>query len=95
MKIKPLFDRVLLRPESDQFGRTSSGILLSASSSEMPVIATVIAIGNGLVEAGENLAMQVSVGDKVIYNKFAGTEVLIDSSSHVIIKQTDILGIIE
>lgn len=95
MKIYPLFDRVLLLPEKDMFNRTSSGIMLSASSSEMPIIATVEAIGNGKIEAGENLDMQVSVGQKVIYNKYAGTEIVFDSTTYVIIKQTDILAIIE
>ncbi|MBQ9790809.1 MAG: co-chaperone GroES [Clostridia bacterium] len=95
MKITPLFDRVLLKPDGDQFGRTSTGIILGSSSSDAPVFATVIACGNGKVEAGENLEMQVKIGDKVIYNKFAGTEILLDSVTHVIIKQTDILGIIE
>ena len=95
MKLKPLFDRVLLKLEGDQFNRTSSGIILGATSSEMPVFALVVAVGNGKVEAGENLQMQVMVGDRVLYNKFAGTEVLIDSITHVIIKQTDILAIVE
>ena len=95
MNIKPLFDRVLLKPDGDIFNRTSSGILLSATSSEAPVTAEVIAIGNGKIEAGENLEMQVSVGNKVLYNKFAGTEISIDSNTYVIIKQTDILAVIE
>ena len=95
MKIKPLFDRVLLLPESTTNAKTKSGILLGASSSEMPVFASVVAIGDGKIDPGENLEMQVSVGDKVIYNKYAGTEIIIDSITHVIIKQTDILGIIK
>jgi len=94
MKIKPLFDRVLLLPDENEYKKTNSGILLGASSSEAPVFAKVIAIGDGKIEAGENLEMQVKPGDKVIYNKYAGTEIIIDSISHVIIKQTDILGII-
>ena len=95
MKVTPLFDRVLLLPESDQYNRTASGILLGASSSELPIIAKVIAIGSGKIEAGDNLEMQVNVGDKVLYNKFAGTEIIIDSNTYVIIKQTDILATIE
>ena len=95
MKIKPLFDRVVLLPEKDIFSRSTSGILLGASSSEMPIIAKVIEIGNGKIEAGENLEMQVKKGDKVIYNKFAGTEIILDSKTYTIIKQTDILAIIE
>lgn len=95
MKIKPLFDRVLLLPENNTLGRTNSGLFLGASSSEIPVIAKVIDVGNGKIEAGDNLEMQVNIGDKVIYNKYAGTEILIDSNTHVIVKQTDILGIIE
>ena len=94
MKISPLFDRVLLKPETDQFNRTVSGILLGASASEVPVYATVIAVGNGKIEAGENLEMQVKNGDKVIYNKYAGTEILANGEPFVIIKQTDILAII-
>ena len=95
MKIKPLFDRVLLLPENSTNNKTKSGILLGASSSEMPIFADVVAVGDGQIEAGENLEMQVSIGDKVVYNKYAGTEIIIDSVTHVIIKQTDILAIIE
>ena len=95
MKVYPLFDRVLLSPEKDMFNRTSSGIMLSASSSEMPIIATVEEVGNGKIEAGDNLEMQVKKGDKVIYNKYAGTEIILDSVTYTIIKQTDILAIIE
>ena len=94
MKITPLFDRVLLLPE-DKSNRTTSGILLGASSSEMPIIANVIAVGNGQVEAGDNLEMQVNIGDRVVYNKYAGTEIVINSKAYIIIKQTDILAIIE
>lgn len=95
MKITPLFDRVLLLPEGEQFNRTNSGILLGASSSEMPIVAKVVAVGNGKVEAGDNLDMQVSVDDKVLYNKFAGTEIVINAITYVIIKQTDILATLE
>lgn len=95
MKVNPLFDRVLLLPEGDQYKKTASGILLGASSSELPILAKVIAVGNGKVEAGENLEMQVNIGDKVLYNKFAGTEIIIDTITHVIIKQTDILAKID
>ena len=94
MKIKPLFDRVLLLPESNSNNKTKSGILLGASSSEMPIIAKVISVGDGKIEAGDNLEMQVSIDDRVIYNKYAGTEIIIDSVTYVIIKQTDILGIL-
>lgn len=95
MKVNPLFDRVLLLPEGDQYKKTASGILLGASSSELPIMAKVIAVGNGKIEAGENLEMQVNIGDKVLYNKFAGTEIIIDTITHVIIKQTDILAKID
>lgn len=95
MKVNPLFDRVLLLPEGDQYKKTASGILLGASSSELPILAKVIAVGNGKIEAGENLEMQVNIGDKVLYNKFAGTEIIIDTITHVIIKQTDILAKID
>ena len=94
MKIKPLFDRVLLEPKGDQFKKTSSGIILGASSSDAPIFASVVAIGNGQVEPGENLEMQVKVGDVVIFNKFAGTEILVDSATYIIIKQTDILAVL-
>ncbi len=95
MKIQPLFDRVLLKPEGDQFNRTNSGIILGSSASDAPVFATVIACGNGIIEAGENLEMQVNENDRVIYNKFAGTEIMINSATYIIIKQTDILAVVE
>ena len=95
MKITPLFDRVLLLPEENKNSRTASGILLGASPSEMPIIANVIAVGNGQIEAGDNLEMQVNIGDRVVYNKYAGTELVINSKAYVIIKQTDILATLE
>ena len=95
MKIQPLFDRVLTLPENPEYNKTQSGIILGAASLDMPITARVIAAGDGKIEASENLEMQVKPGDIVIYNKFVGTQVLIDGVSHIIVKQTDILGKVE
>ena len=88
--IKPLADRVLIKMvESEE--TTKSGIILSSGSKEKPQIAEVVAVGPGT----EEVKMNVKVGDKVIINKYSGTEVKYEGTEYTIVKQEDILAIVE
>ena len=90
--IKPLEDRVLLKMvEIDQ--TTKSGIILTANSQEKPQIAEVIAVGPGKTEDGKKIEMNIKVGDKVITNKYSGTEVKYEGTDYIIVKESDILAI--
>ena len=92
--IKPLFDRVVLKMvESEE--TTKSGILLAANSKEKPQVAVVVAVGPGGNIDGKDVVMQVKENDKVVFAKYAGTEIKIDGEEYIIVKQNDILGIIE
>ena len=95
MTIKPLADRVVLKSvEAEE--KTKTGILLTASAQEKPQIAEVVAIGPGARDdKGELIPMEVSVGDKVIAAKYAGTEVKFDGVEYTIVRQNDILAVVE
>ena len=95
MNIKPLADRVVLKSvEAEE--KTKTGILLTASAQEKPQIAEVVAIGPGARDdKGELIPMEVSVGDKVIAAKYAGTEVKFDGVEYTIVKQSDILAVVK
>ncbi|MBE7074910.1 MAG: co-chaperone GroES [Clostridiales bacterium] len=93
MNIKPLFDRVILKIEKEQAPNVG-GIFLPDISKEKSQIATVVAVGQGLSQDGNEIEMQVKVGDRVLFSKFAGTEFKYESEDLLIIKQTDILAII-
>lgn len=94
MKITPLFDRVLVKAE-EQKSVTKSGIILPSTSQERPIIAKVVAIGSGLDLSANKVEMQVKVGDRVLFNKFAGSEIKTDDGELVILRQIDIIGIVE
>lgn len=92
--IKPLADRVLIKMiEAEE--TTKSGIILATASQEKPQIAEVIEVGPGGEVDGEKVTMYVKKGDKVIVSKYAGTEVKIDGEEYIIVKQDDILAIVE
>ncbi len=94
MKLVPLGDRVVLKQfEAEE--TTKSGIILAAKSQEKPQQAEVIAVGPGGLVDGKEVKMQVKEGDKVIYSKYAGNEVKLDDQEYVIVKQSDILAIVE
>ncbi|EEP28304.1 MULTISPECIES: co-chaperone GroES [Shuttleworthella] len=94
MKLVPLSDRVVLQQvEAEE--KTASGILLSSASQEKPQEALVIAVGPGGLVDGKEVTMQVSQGQKVIYSKYAGTEVKLDGQEYVIVRQNDILAVVE
>lgn len=94
MTIKPLADRVVTKMVvADE--TTKSGIILAGSAKEKPQIAEVVAVGPGGMVDGNEVKMYLKVGDKVIASKYAGTEVKIDNDEFVILKQSDILAIVE
>ncbi|MEF9960192.1 MAG: co-chaperone GroES [Niameybacter sp.] len=94
MNLKPLGDRVVLKHlEAEE--KTQSGIILAGAAKEKPQEAEVIAVGPGGIVDGEKVEMQVQVGDKVIYSKYAGTDVTLDKEEYIIVKQSDILAIVE
>ena len=94
MKLVPLGDRVVLKQlEAEQ--TTKSGIVLPGQEKEKPQQAEVIAVGPGGVVDGKGIKMEVKAGDKVIYSKYAGTEVKLEDEKFIIVKQNDILAVIE
>ncbi|MBQ2847773.1 MAG: co-chaperone GroES [Clostridia bacterium] len=94
MTIKPLADRVVVKAVEVE-ETTSSGIILAASAQEKPQIAEVVAVGPGGMIDGNNVEMYVKVGDKVITSKYSGTEVKLNNEEYTIVKQSDILAIVE
>ena len=94
MKLVPLGDRVVLKQlKAEQ--TTKSGIVLPGQEKEKPQQAEVIAVGPGGVVDGKEIKMEVKAGDKVIYSKYAGTEVKLEDEKFIIVKQNDILAVIE
>ncbi len=94
MSLKPLGDRVVLKQlEAEE--TTKSGIVLPGQAQEKPQEAEVIAVGPGGVVDGKEVTMQVKAGDKVIYSKYSGTNVKLDDEEYIIVKQSDILAIVE
>lgn len=94
MKLKPLADRVLLKPtEAEEV--TKSGIILSTANKEKPVVSEVVAVGPGGVVDGNEVVMAVKPGDRVVVAKYAGTEVKLDGAEYSIVRQSDILAIVE
>ena len=94
MKLVPLGDRVVLKQLVAE-ETTKSGIVLPGQNKEKPQQAEVIAVGPGGVVDGKEIEMHVTVGQKVIYSKYAGTEVELDDETYIIVKQNDILAIVE
>ncbi len=94
MTIKPLLDKVVLKID-DAVETTKSGIVLSTAAQEKPQFANVIAVGPGGKIDGEEVTMYVKVGDKVITSKYSGTEVKLDGEEYIIVRQSDILAVVE
>lgn len=94
MKLVPLGDRVVLKQEVAE-ETTKSGIVLTGQTKEKPQQAEVVAVGPGGIVDGKEVTMMVSVGDKVIYSKYAGTEVELDGETYLIVKQNDILAVMK
>ena len=94
MNLKPLFDRVVIK-DAEMEETTKSGLILTSTAKEKPQYAFVVAVGPGGVVDGKDVTMQVSVGQKVVYSKYAGTDIKIDGEELKIVRQSDILVIIE
>jgi chaperonin GroES len=94
MTIKPLGDRVVIKLIETEV-TTKSGIILTGSAKEKPQVAEVVAVGPGTVVDGKEVVMEVSIGDKVLTSKYAGTEVKFDGTEYTIVKQSDILAIVD
>lgn len=93
--LKPLGDRILIETvESEE--KTASGIVLPDTAKEKPQEGRVIAVGNGrITDNGERIALEVSEGDKIIFSKYAGTEVKYDGKEYLILRESDVLAIID
>ena len=94
MTIKPLLDRVVLKAQEAE-ETTKSGIVLATSAQEKPQFANVVAVGPGGVVDGKEVTMYVNVGDKVITNQYSGTNVKLDGEEYTIVRQSNILAIVE
>lgn len=94
MKLKPLLDRVVLK-STEAEETTKSGIILTGSAKEKPVVSEVVAVGPGGVVDGKEVTMYVEVGDKVVIFNYAGTEVKLDGEEYKIVRQNDILAVVE
>ncbi len=93
MKIKPLGNRVVLK-QLEAIKSTNSGIILPNQSQEKPLEAEIVAVGLGALINGQRVPMETKVGDKVIYSKFAGTEIKVDDKEYIVISEDEILAII-
>ncbi len=95
MNVRPLFDRVLVK-RVEEPTQTASGLFLPETAKEKPVQGEVLAIGNGRIsDDGSVTPLTVSVGDKVVFGKYAGTEIKVEGEDRLILREDDILGIIE
>jgi chaperonin GroES len=94
MRLKPLGDRVVIKQlEAEE--TTKSGIVLPSQSQEKPQQAEVVAVGPGGIVDGKEVKMEVKVGDRIIYSKYAGTEVKLEENEYIIVRQNDILAVVE
>lgn len=95
MKIRPLNDRILVqRLEGEE--KTKGGIIIPDTAKEKPAEGKIVAVGNGkLNDKGERVAVEVKVGDRVLFSKYGGTEVKIDGTEYLIMREDDILGVVE
>ena len=94
MKIKPLGDRVVIKPVEPE-ERTKGGIILPDTAKEKPVVGEVVAAGPGRKsDDGKTIVLEVKVGDKVLYGKYSGTEVTVDSQELLIMRESDIFGVV-
>ncbi|MBO3445953.1 co-chaperone GroES [Clostridium sp. CCUG 7971] len=94
MKIRPLADRVVIKKIEAQ-EKTASGIVLPGAAKEQPQMAEVVEVGPGGIVDGKEIVMELKVNDKVIFTKYAGTEVKIEGKEYTILRQSDILAVIE
>ena len=94
MSLKPLFDRVVIK-DAEMEETTKGGLILTSSAKEKPQYAFIVSVGPGGVVDGKDVTMQVKEGQKVVYSKYTGTEIKLDGEEYKIIRQNDILAVIE
>jgi chaperonin GroES len=95
MKVKPLHDRVIVKRVEEE-AKTKGGIIIPDTAKEKPVEGVILAVGDGKVaDDGKKIALEVKTGDKVLFGKYAGTEIQIDGEEHLIMREDDIIAIIE
>ena len=94
MNLKPLFDRVVIK-DAEMEETTKGGLILTSSAKEKPQYAYVVSVGPGGVVDGKDVTMQVKEGQKVVYSKYAGTEIKLDEKEYSIVRQSEILAIVE
>ena len=94
MKIKPLFDRVVITPNIEE-NSTKSGLVLPETSQERPQIGKVVAVGDGENMDNVEGKMKVKIGDEVVFNKYAGVELKLDNKTYIVMRQIDIIGVLD
>jgi chaperonin GroES len=94
MKVKPLYDRILVKRVEEK-EQKKGNIIIPDTAREKPMEGKVIAVGAGRLEKGERIKLEVKVGDRVMFGKYSGTEIKIDDHEHVILKEDEVLGIIQ
>jgi chaperonin GroES len=95
MKVKPLYDRLIVKRVEEKEVKTG-GIIIPDSAKEKPMEGKVIAVGKGRVEKdGTTIPLQVKVGDRILFGKYAGTEIKIEEKEHVILREDEVLGVIQ
>jgi chaperonin GroES len=95
MNLRPLQDRILVK-RVEQESMTKGGIIIPDSAKEKPAEGKVVAVGNGKIgEDGKRITPDIKAGDRILFGKYAGTEVKIDGEEHLIMREDDVLGIIE
>jgi chaperonin GroES len=94
IKIRPLQDRVIVKRVAEE-EKTKGGIIIPDTAKEKPIEGEVIAVGPGKLEDGKRLELSIKAGDRVLFGKYAGTEVKLDGVEHLILREDDILGVIE
>ncbi|MBM7117698.1 co-chaperone GroES [Archangium primigenium] len=95
MKIRPLQDRLIIKRVAEE-NKTKGGLFIPDTAKEKPLEGTVIAVGNGkILENGTVRAMDIKAGDTILFSKYAGTEIKLDGEDHLILREEDVLGVIE
>jgi len=95
MKIRPLYDRILVKRIEEQ-SRTASGLYIPDTAKEKPMEATIVAVGNGKIqEDGSLRKLEVKAGDKILFSKYSGSDIKIDGVEHLILREDDILAVLE
>lgn len=93
MKLKPLFDRVVIKPNENE-SKSSSGLVLPETSQERPQIGKIVAVGDGENMDNVKCVMKVKIGDTVVFNKYAGVELKLENETYIIMRQIDVIGVL-